>query len=371
MNQIVTLTDLATGARPAFAGAAPLQIEIRPLTACAEIRAAWSDLAGRALESNPFFEPDFALAAAQHLVAFRRATVILIWQGRPVGPERRLVGLLPCFPRNRLFVPDELIGFADPRIFNGAPLLDRTEADAALEAVLNLRQGWDLTGRGLILREIDLRGPLLQALLRVSDKLGLAATMRQAGPPASADTPARLTSPMPAQHGQLRLVESGSRLQVRDAVEIVLGLEGSGERARAGTATVQDTREVGFLRAMTRNLARARQCRVGLLMLGEQPIAGAIVLGRAQRGWLYVATQDEAHAALEPERRLLALMRQAAPARSILRRGGALAESGDDAAIGEVRLQPRAALAPRDLAARARDALRRSGFRLPRAGAAG
>ena len=83
-------------------------------------------------------------------------------------------------------------------------------------------------------------------------------------------------------------------------------MEASGPRAQAGAATLQDTREVGFLRAMTRGLGRVRQCRIGLLMLDDQPIAGAIVLGRAPRGWLYLRAQERgpcaAHAAAGPAR---------------------------------------------------------------------
>lgn len=370
MNSVIAVRRRSAG-RPAadrrpVSDHGRIDLEVRALTACTGIRDAWSALAARALEANPFWEPDFALAAAQHLVAFRHAGVILAWQGEP----RRLVGLAPCHPRNRLFGVDALSGFCDPRIFNGAPLLDRDMAQPVLEAMLSLRQGVEAGGRGLLLREIDLAGPTVKAALRAGETLHLSATLR---PPAHAiPLPVRAFDPDEiaslrqalARQGRITLVEAGARMAVRDAVEIVLAMEASGPGARAGLAILQDTREAGFLRAMTRSLALTRQCRVGLLMLGERPIAGAIVIGKAQRGWLYAETQDEAFAPFEPSRLLLALMRQAQPNRPILRRGGKPACGLDDAAIGELCLQPTVALRPRDIAARAGGALRRAGLRL-------
>ncbi|WP_439499245.1 GNAT family N-acetyltransferase [Bosea sp. (in: a-proteobacteria)] len=378
MNKLIALEGfsadsvaLPMGAAPGLVLAPSLHTEIRPLAACADIRAAWADLASRALEPNPFFEPEFALAAAQHLVAFRRVDVILVWQGASTAAQRRLVGLLPCFPRRGLFVAERLTGLSDLRILNGAPLLDRRLGEAALEAILTARHGRNLAQGGLVLREIDLAGPAATALLKLSGKLGLGVSQRHSTlPPArAADTTeiAALQQAL-ARQGKVRLVEAASRIQIRDAVELVLALEASGPRARAGAAVLQDTREAGFVRVMTRSFARNGQCRIGLLMLDERPIAGAIVLGRAPHGWLYLSAQDEAYAPFEPERLLLARMRKEAPARPILQRGGA---GSDGAAMGELDLAPAATRTPKHLAARARDALRRGGFRLRRAGAAG
>jgi hypothetical protein len=380
MNKVIALEGFATdsvalpaGAAPGLALAPSLHAEIRPLAACADIRAAWTDLASRALEPNPFFEPEFALAAAQHLVAFRRVEVILVWQGASSATQRRLVGLLPCVPRRGLFASERLTGLSDRRILNGAPLLDRRLGEAALEAILTARHGRNLAEGGLVLREIDLAGPAATALLKLSGKLGLGVSQRRStlSPARATDTTeiAALQQAL-ARQGKVRLVEATSRVQIRDAVELVLALEASGSRARAGAAVLQDTREAGFVRVMTRSFARNAQCRVGLLMMDERPVAGAIVLGRAPHGWLYVSAQDEAYAPYEPERLLLARMRKEAPARPILQRGGA-GSGPDGTAIGELHLAPAATRTPKHLAARARDALRRGGFRLRRAGAAG
>lgn len=384
MNQIMALRGAPSGSTGGAAldvGYAPTQqstgaitIEVRTLADCTDIADAWSQLAARALEPNPFFEPGFTLAAVQHLVAFRDVVAILAWQGGARDGQRRLVGLIPCFPRQGLFVPDALIGFSDRRIFNGAPLLDRQQAQAVIAAVLDPSRQRLIEGRGLVLRHVDLAGPLVSSLRQETQRPGLTLSLRPVlsamgavAPDASVET---LREAL-ALKGELTLVESRTQSSLRDAVEIILAMEASGPRAQAGAATLQDTREVGFLRAMTRGLSRVRQCRVALLMLDGQPIAGAIVIGRGPRGWLYLGAQEQAHAALAPKRILLAMMRQAAPSRTILLPGGLAASGTDAASLGDLHLSHGLARKPRDLAGRARAALRRSLFRLPRAGAAG
>ncbi|PZN96158.1 MAG: hypothetical protein DCF30_18055 [Hyphomicrobiales bacterium] len=384
MNQIMALKGTPSGGRGGAAleadfvtphqPAAPIAIEIRTLAGCADITDAWSHLAARALEPNPFFEPGFALAAAQHLVAFRDVVAILAWEGGATDARRRLVGLIPCFPRQGLFVPDALIGFSDRRIFDGAPLLDGQRAEAVIEAVMDPRRQRLIEGRGLVLRGIDLNGRLATTARQAGERLGLATSLRPA--PAASRSAAEPDDIQAwrsalARRGKLALVEPRTQAGLRDGVEVILAMEASGPHARAGAATLQDTREVGFLRAMTRGLGRVRQCRVALLMLDDQPIAGAIVIGRAQRGWLYLSAWEEGYVSLMPQRVLLAMMRQAAPARSILIPGGGPGiEAEGFMSWGELHLSAPSAHRPRDLAMRAREALRRSLFRLPRAGAA-
>jgi hypothetical protein len=385
MNRIMALRGAPAGSAGVGAGYAPaprpdapIMIETRPLSACADIAEAWVQLAGRALEPNPFLEPGFALAAAQHLVAFREIVAILAWQGDASDARRRLVGLIPCCRRNGLFVPDALIGFSDRRIFSGAPLLDRQQAGAVIEAVLDPRRQGVIEGRGLVLRGVDLDGGLVSALREVSGRSGLAASLRPALA-VSVSTPSlaqvEASREALAQRGKLKLVEPRTQVGLRDAVEIILAMEASGPRAQAGAATLQDTREVGFLRAMTRGLGRVRQCRIGLLMLDDQPVAGAIVLGRGPRGWLYLSAQEQAQAAFRPQQVLLAMMQEVAPARTILLPDGRAAGGEGGLSLGELSLSHGAVRQPRDLAGRAREALRRSLFRLPsvrppRAGAA-
>ena len=57
-------------------------------------RAAWRALADRAVEPNPFLEPDFALSAALHLPPGQRPEFVLVWQGAGFEPRARLIGVI-------------------------------------------------------------------------------------------------------------------------------------------------------------------------------------------------------------------------------------------------------------------------------------
>lgn len=348
----------------------PVVIEARPLAACGDLAAAWANLATRALEANPFFEPGFVLAAAQHLVAFRDVVAILAWQGAADAPQRRLLGFVPVFPRQGFFLPDALIGFGDRRVLSGAPLLDRQRAADVIQALLAPRRQTLLDGKGLVLRALDRAGPLAAMLRELSDgtRIGFSPALQG---PAGREGPRAGGTMEALGAGLLKLVEPRSQAGLRDAVEIILAMEASGARGRAGAATLHDTREVGFLRAMTRNLARSRQCRVGLLMREEEPVAGAILIGRGAQSWLYLGVEDENAGDAASLGALIVAMRRAMPARRIILPSGMPAEGDGAVSLSDVYLSTASAATPRDLAGRARDAIRRSLSRLPRVGRSG
>lgn len=337
------------GARPGLGSAAPvagtLRLERRPLSACAAIEAEWSDLAGRAIEQNPFFEPGFALPAAQHLVSFRDVSVLLAWQGKS-GSSSRLLGFIPVLRSRRLFGSDTLTGWSDSRLGSAAPLIDRDETGRVIEAVLGMRNAWGSNASsGLLLPGIDREGHLARTVLEQAAAMGWAATLGAATPsplPPVAGGPdlAALRHGL-SRHGELALADAGSRQELRDTVEMLLALEASGPLARAGSATLQDIRETAFLRAMTRNLARTRQCRASLLTLDGQPIAGAIMLGKGRRRWLYATAQDERFASFAPLAQLLAQLRRRSHLHELIGEIAGQHPVTDSLPLGELRLAPR------------------------------
>jgi hypothetical protein len=348
---------------------ATIYSELRALDACHAIRDEWADLAGRALEANSCLEPGFALAAAQHLVSFRDAEVMLLWQGDPGAERRRLVGLVPCRTRRHIFTADTLEGFADPRLLNGTPLLDQTFAAPALAAFLRGWRGRSHGTEAFSLQGIDPAGAFATTLARVADGHGVALGWqpligrRLELPPtariATSDETLR-------EKGRLVLAEATNQADRRDAVEILLALEASGSRGRAGKATLQNTREVGFLRSMSRDLGRQKLCRIAVLVLDDRPIAAALTLGTGPSCWLYHGVGDEAYAALEPLPMLLAMMRKAQPARQILLPGGLPLFGARDEAFGTITLtrRPQQRLRrPADLAIHMRERMARALFR--------
>lgn len=348
---------------------ATIYSELRALSACDAIRHEWADLASRALEANPCLEPGFALAAAQHLVSFRDAELMLLWQGDPSSERRRLVGLVPCRARRHIFAADTLDGFADPRLLNGTPLLDSTFAAPALAAFLRDWRRCSHATEAFSLSGIDPAGAFATTLARVADGQGVAVGWQPlVGRRLELPPTARIATSDEAlrDKGRLILAEATNQADRRDAVEILLAIEASGSRGRAGKATLQDTREVGFLRSMSRDLGRQKLCRVAVLVLDDRPIAAALTLGKGSSCWLYHGVGDEAYAALEPLPMLLAMMRKAQPSRQILLPGGLPLFGARDEAFGTISLTRRRAQGTRrpvDLAARMREKIVRSLFR--------
>ena len=359
MPNLFALNIPADGRRPAARpnngygakASGPVHVERRQLSACGAIEAEWTALAARAIEPNPFYEPGFALPAAQHLVSFRDVQVLLVWQGKS-GSTGRLLGFIPLQPIRRLFGSDTLTGWNDARLGNAAPLIDRDELGPVIEAVLGMRGSWgNLASSGLLLPGIDRDGDLAQGVLQQAAALGWRATLSAAEPPPL--PPAEGGPDLAAlrhglsRHGELALVEASSRQDLRDIVEMLLALEASGPLARAGTATLQDIRETAFLRAMTRSLARSRQCRAGLLTLDGQPIAGAIVIGKGRRRWLYASAQEERFASFAPLAQLVAQLRRRNHAAQLVGDVPGPHAVTDRLALGELRLLPRPKRGPR------------------------
>lgn len=373
-----TITALATTDSIAATAQPPLPLphpdaaiysELRALGSCDSIRPEWADLTTRALEANPCLEPGFALAAAQHLISFRDAELMLLWQGDPGSERGRLVGLVPCRTRRRIFAPDTLEGFADPRLLNGTPLLDRTFAAPALAAFLRGWRGHGHAAEAFSLSGIDPAGAFAATLARVADGHGVAVGWQPlVGRRLELPPTARIASSDETlrDKGRLILAEATNQADRRDAVEILLAIEASGSRGRAGKATLQDTREVGFLRSMSRDLGRQKLCRIAVLVLDDRPIAAALTLGKGASCWLYHGVGDEAFAALEPLPMLLAMMRKAQPARQILLPGGLPLFGARDEAFGTITLTRRPlqrARRPAELAIHMRERMARALFR--------
>lgn len=296
-----------------------LRLERRTLAACVAIETEWRDLAARAIEANPFFEPDFALPAAQHLVDFRDTPVLLIWSG--AAASRRLLGLVPARLRHRLLGHDELTGLSNSRLGIATPLIDADQAERVIAALLHAPSRWGLAKtQNLQLHRLDLDGPFLHSVLQVAEHTGHAASLEPAPePPASIDAPDLIALRHGlSRHGKLSFAESGSRQELRNMVELHLALEASGSLARAGAAALQDVRESAFLRTMTRNLARTHRCRVGLLNLDDKPVAGAILIGKGPRLWLYSGAEDDRFASFAPLAQLVAWLGRRGRQREII-----------------------------------------------------
>lgn len=337
----------------------PCSVESRRLSACADLAASWSALAKRAVTTNPFFEPGFLLPAAQHLVAFREVSVLLVWQDGAGGQERRLVGFMPYRRRARMLRAESVTGCEDDRLLCDWPLIDRDAALPAAGALLRALKANGMIGEGLRLHALAPDNPLRLLLTTAARLEGLAITASLQAPLA----PSGSAGPGP----QLSLQEARNQSELRDGVEILMALEASGATGRAGSAAVQDNREAAFLRAMSRNLAREKLCRVSLLMEGSRTVAAALTLGRGKRRWLYKAAVEETENQQETRDRqdgLLALIRQGSPGLELLAGGDQLVlPASAGLTVHDLAFSDPSPRRPVDLARRLRASLDRGLFR--------
>jgi hypothetical protein len=296
-------------------------VELRPLRACAEIEGQWRDLARRGLEQNVFHEPEFALAAAQHLVGGDRLSAILLWEPKPGGD--RLMALLPVMLPERRPFAGGIRGIDNPYHGSGVPLVDRARADDVIAGLLDWLVSANAPSTRLLLPRLDPDGPFAAALLAISRRRGLNVSLSERqvrsavlqvaddGHAERRDT-ARLQALISAleSKGKPAIVSAKSGVALRDAVELYLTLEASGEPGRNGTAMMLRTRTGAFLRAATRGLGCVGQCRVLTLMLDERPLASAVIYRSGSRASLVHLAADERYAAFAPEEVLLLTIAQ-------------------------------------------------------------
>lgn len=290
-----------------------LHTEILALKDATGIVAAWEALAARALESNVFAEPAFAIGARQ-LPGGERTSVVLIWDG-PAGQTRRLVGLFPVLlPRRRL---GSIRGWRPIHSGLGTPLVDRDCPDAVVEAYLGAIAERSRFAAATVFPMVAEDGPFAVALRRVASRTGR--TLRRF------DAYERAALRRPAAEGDLGSAPSSKKLKelrrqcrrlgdlgeirfesdrdprsVRRAVEVFLALEASGWKGKSGTALLQDEGVAALVRTLTRDLARQGRCRVDTLWAADSPVASAIMIESGNRAWFWKIAYDEAFARYSP-----------------------------------------------------------------------
>lgn len=311
--------------RPSIAVHEPLKAgqtlaEFRPLRQCHTILDQWHDLAKRALQPNVFYEPEFALAAAQHLVGSEAVNVLLIWHQSRFERVPRLVGFFPVTLPGGILASRKIVGMTSPYAASGVPLIDRSVAADVMELALRHLANHASHNGTYMLPQIDLDGEFSIALMAVLHKAGYRLTcingeqrhvynhqQLDASARQSMQDLARLQDMRTAlaKLGRVTIREAASGPELRDAVEYFLALEASNWLGRTGRAIMLQTRTGAFLRAATRGLGRSHHCRVMTLALDDTPIAAALVYDDASRAWLVGLASDQAHKAHLPSELLI------------------------------------------------------------------
>ncbi|HYF56766.1 MAG TPA: GNAT family N-acetyltransferase [Salinarimonas sp.] len=277
-------TGLATIRLAAVSSPRTLPIAVA-LTGADTLRAeiaAWRALAARAAEPGPLRDPDTMLAALQHLPGGRDVPLLVARR----GPE--LQAVIPLAPSGRfgLAARDARPWRPDPLVAV-PPLVTADRTGEVLEALLDGLAARDRRFGRLRFEGLDPDGPVAAALAALAQRSGRA-LVRAPGPgrallrpddatgAAQARTRRLGLDPRLAERGPARMERARSPRQIRDAVEILLTLDGMAA-TRARPALVADPGTASFLRTATRQLAAQRRLRAEVLWLGDRPAAAALV----------------------------------------------------------------------------------------------
>jgi hypothetical protein len=289
-----------------------------PLTAMAP--EPWRVLAARAIEPNGYYLPDWELAVNASARGRTGARALTAWSRAADARHDtvpHLSGLLPVISAWDAYrLPLKALVSADPYGTLGTPPIDR---DMATEAVAKLLQrARDAGARALVLRNMSLDGPAMQAFIVVLRRQGLAPRVLQSHARACLDATRdadellrdalgakklkelrRLRNRL-AEHGDVTFNVARTPADVTSELEVFLELEASGWKAKRGTALRQHEGDDAFIRRATAALAAHDQCEIVVLRAGTTPVAGAIVLRHQDRAFYFKIGIDERFAKLSP-----------------------------------------------------------------------
>ena len=288
------------------------RVQWLPLAALKSHVSTWQALADNALEPNVFYEPGFALAAAE--VFGRDAGAFTVWAA---DEPRRLIGLFPARTERRYgFGPRVLVGWTHPYAPLGLPLVDRTAATAAIGAWLDHLADADLPRAMLLplLPEGAFADALRAALARRGGQSTAYDEHRRAlivPGPHRADYLANAVGKKVRKELARKLRRVGDQAQVaftvatapdevHAALDEFFALEAAGWKGRRGTAADRLPAVRAFMRQAAENLVPAGKVRIDRLTVDGRAIAATLVLRSGDTVWGWKTAYDEDYARTSP-----------------------------------------------------------------------
>ena len=268
----------------------------------------WRSLATRVSEPNPFFEADFALAAARHLGEHGVSLLVAAdgdeWRG--CLPVRRRMGW-------RRMPGRWLAGWRHVYAFLGTPLLEAGTELPALEAML--AAGDRLGPRLLVLEWLGRDGPAAAALAEASASRGGEGPIYDSFERAAIDRRPEATyldGLSSSRRKELRrlgrrleetvggAVATVDRAGSRAAVEGFLALEESGWKGRARTAMASDATHARFLHEVCATFSSAGRLELLALEGGGHTLAMQCKLLAGDCLFSFKVAHDEAYGRYSP-----------------------------------------------------------------------
>ncbi len=282
---------------------------------------AWRELARRAVEPNPFLEPEFTLSAILHSPPASRPDIVFVWQGAGFNPRGRLIAVMAIEPAGLgLFGLSTRVGrsWRYRHSALGTPLIDRFAAARALDALLLWSDERRSKRRALLLQPIERSGAFFELLVDRCAANGFAwsaiaeyerAILLPGQTGAQILSRARSTKHRRElarlrrrlqERGSLTAGSATTPTEIREAVERFLALEHKGWKGRRRTDFLSSAGDSAFLRTMSRRLAAEGRCRIDWLAVDGEPIAMAFLLKSGDRAYFWKTAYDEAYAQFSP-----------------------------------------------------------------------
>jgi CelD/BcsL family acetyltransferase involved in cellulose biosynthesis len=290
-------------------------VEWRPLDQLTAVAGEWGALADRAIGSNVFYSPSFALAAAPMLG--RDVGACLVWSQ---SPPQRLVGFFPARIEQRRYGLKlaVLVGWTHAYAPLGVPLVDPTMPAPVITAWLahlaDNRNFPDLVLMPLLPESGPLASSFKAALARVDARTASYAPHARAELIPGPDRAHYLDQAIGrrkrkeldrqyrrlAERGALQTTNTTEPKDINSAVETFLALEAGGWKGRAGTAATLDPGIRLFMQHAIVSLAATGQARIDILRIDGQPIAGTVTLISGDTAWCWKIAYDEDFARYSP-----------------------------------------------------------------------
>lgn len=286
------------------------RFEIMPIVGMAQHRAAWEDLAGRALGRNLFAEADFGLAA-DALDAVRTVKIATVWD--ETSPEPRLIAVAPVAPRRTM------LGYSSAHwaFFGplGTPLIDRERPDAAIGGLLD---GLSRAGAFVLMLRFLPEGETAQAIKGFAastgrpfvELAGHGRALLKTGEPAEEYLSSSLSSKKLKElrrqfrrlgdDGPTSFREHRDPAEVSAALERYLDLENAGWKGHAGSAMRHHPDELAFIRKLFAGRSDKGEARILELYVGDNLAASGLMLTSGRQAWFYKIAYDEALSRCSP-----------------------------------------------------------------------
>jgi len=270
---------------------------------------AWRDLFDDAIESNPFYGPDYLNPLVLGLTRGEGFRALAAWRSAP-GGARRLEGFMPIRMAAAPFAP--VRGFEHPYVVGCAPLIASHDPEAIADALLGALAARMLRPL-LILEDLRLDFPAWRALEAACRSRGLpvaegASAERGAiaVPGAPAATPKKLAANLrrcTAKLARLGAVSASVPREpdaARAALESMLEMEGAGWKGLAGTAFACRPETLAFARAGFEPTNTHPRVRFSVLSVDDAPVAVCVHLVGRGLAANFKCAYDETQAAASP-----------------------------------------------------------------------